>query len=186
MFRLWQRLRSLRGLMDTVGSGRLENRGAAVTSANGPRRSGEKPVNRVNFCRASAHIHTQQQNKQWQGREELQTPHPACVKINLLKGGDVFVSSAIMETSMATPHRRTICVLIKEFHYTADTSGTHGQFLCVPEALCGALLMALMETRFEVKIHFTAIIVCPPCACHQTAELYFASWYSNTMYLATW
>lgn len=83
--------------------------------------TGRRPLTGFHFYRASAHIHTRRQNKQWQGREELQTPHPACVKINLFKGGDVFVSLTIMETSMSTPHRRTICVLIKEFHYTAWT-----------------------------------------------------------------
>lgn len=72
-------------------------------------------------------IHTETAGKTMtRGKEELQTPHPACVKINPHQGGDLFVSLTIMEISVTTPHR---FYSAKEFHCRVCVSGAEGSFL---------------------------------------------------------
>lgn len=77
-------------VVDTAYYRRLESRWAECDISKRHSAEQEKPLN-IFLPWPLLKFTLKQQNKQWQGGEELQTPHPACVKINLLKGGDLCV-----------------------------------------------------------------------------------------------
>lgn len=125
----------------------------------------ERSCRSPHFCLVSCSHSRSAAEQTMTGWEESQTPHPACVKINLLKGGDLCVFSNHGNfNGHATDE--DCCVLIKAFHYTVEHV-MHPGLISVSEKV--RLFPLPRQPTGSNQQHISSVMFfLPLCACHRT------------------